>query len=865
MTKIEAVPVVSDDFETWLNARPKWLQTAARMIIDSKRQLNQDEVKALARLCQLEAKDEADPGFLNVIPGTLSQVANRPLLRIEEILDVHGLNAIKAGAHLPFGKSNLSVIYGQNGTGKSGFARLLKEICGSRSKDEIRGNVFDLTPTPCRAHFKVSIDGKPADVHWDVPSGPHKALRHAQVFDSKAAQQYMGRTEACYEPSRMKFVSALIVTADAVSAELAREKSLLSKALPAIPETLNHTAEAKWLQGLKSSTTTAIIDKECLYTDLLDRERIEKEALLAEKDIAGRLLSINKEKTALKSIETAMSTLQQGLNDATAGTLETLKNAAVKARNSSQEAAAAIFGKAELDGVGSATWQDMWEYARAYSNGTAYTESQFPNIAADSRCVVCHQSLDEDAKVRLAGFEKFVTDGLETAAKKAEKSFTDHKIRLPTLPGQADWIVHMSTLGFEEGDAITWLGMLKTRRDQVVLGSPVGTLQAFDWTNINEAVKTKSADLITEESSLSALLQDEHRQAVQNRVQQLQAKQWLSQNKASISAERARLIAVAAIDKASRSAATNSLTSKKNELAKTELDAGYQTRFLQELKLLGGHRMPIAPQSKSGGKGKITFGLNLVGAHGSHGLDYILSEGETRIAALAAFLADTTGSNQLAPFIFDDPISSLDQDFEERVVERLVSLSATRQVIIFTHRLSLVSLVDAVTEKWNKMPGMPSVKPTLTSLRRMDKVAGIVATASARDLKPESAVRGLIDNAITRLKKHQERAEVDAYEALGKSACSDFRVIVEKTIEYILLADVVGRFRRAINTQGKLHKVAKVTNEDCIFIDDLMTRYSVFEHAQSDEKPSSSLELDVFEADVKALQSWITEFGSRAA
>ena len=157
MTKIEAGPAVADDFETWLNARPKWLQTAARMIIDSKRQLNQDEIKTLARLCKLEAKDEADPGFLTVTPGTLSQVANRPLLRIEEILDVHGLNAIKAGANLPFGKSNLSVIYGQNGTGKSGFARLLKEICGSRSKDEIRSNVFDPTPTPCRAHFKVSI------------------------------------------------------------------------------------------------------------------------------------------------------------------------------------------------------------------------------------------------------------------------------------------------------------------------------------------------------------------------------------------------------------------------------------------------------------------------------------------------------------------------------------------------------------------------------------------------------------------------------------------------------------------------------------------------------------------------------------
>ncbi|GID06843.1 hypothetical protein [Pseudomonas sp. 008] len=865
MTKVEAGPVVADDFETWLNTRPKWLQTAARMLIDSKRQLTQDEIRSLAKLCKLEAKGEADAGFLTVTPGTLSQAANRPLLRIEEILDVHGLNAIKAGANLPFGNTNLSVIYGQNGTGKSGFARLLKQICGSRSKDDIHSNVFDSTPTSCRAHFKLSIDGKPADVHWDIPSGPHKALRHAQVFDSKAAQQYMGRTEACYEPSRMKFVSALITTADAVSAELAGEKALLSKALPAIPETLNHTAEAKWLQGLKSTTTAASIDKECLYTDQFDRERIESEALLAEKDIAGRLLAINKEKTALKSIDTAISALQLGLNDTTAGELENLKNSAVKARSTCEEAAIAIFGQAELEGVGSATWQKMWEQARAYSNDTAYVETAFPNVSADSRCVLCHQSLSEDAKARLTGFEKFVTDGLETTAKTAEKSFADRKKQLPILPGQADWIVHMSTLGFEEADGVTWLSLLKTRLDQIALGSPVGTLQAFDWSSINDAAKTKSANLVEEGVSLSALLKDEHRQVMQNRVLQLQAKQWLAQNKASISAERARLIAIAAIEKASRSAATNTLTTKKNELAKTELDAGYQSRFLDELKRLGGHRLPIAPQSKSGGKGKITFGLNLVGANGTHGLDYILSEGETRIAALAAFLADTTGSNQLAPFIFDDPISSLDQDFEEKVVERLVSLSQTRQVIIFTHRLSLVAQVEAVTKKWEQTPGMPSIKPTLTSLQRMAKTAGIVATASARDLKPESAVRGLIDNAITRLKKHQEKAEVDAYEALGKSACSDFRIIVEKTIEFILLADVVGRFRRAINTQGKLHKIAKVTNEDCVFIDDLMTRYSVFEHAQSDELPSSTLELDVFEADVLALQKWIAEFGSRTS
>lgn len=863
MSTIEQEPVVTDDFESWLNGRAKWLQTAARLMIDAKRQLNEGEIKELSRLCQLEAKGQPDPGFLSIVPGTLSQAASRPPVRIDEILDVHGLNAIKAGANLPLGSSNLAVIYGQNGTGKSGFARLLKQVCGSRSKDEIRSNVYDPTPTECRARFKVLVGGNPVDIHWDISSGPHKALRQAQVFDSRAAQQYMGRTEACYEPSRMKFVSALIATADAVCADLTREKERLKGGLPAVPDALSSTAEAKWLQTLKSTTAASSIDTECLYTEELDRERIEKESLLAEKNISGRIQAIGKEKTALKSIETTMSTLQLGSTDAAALELVDLTNQAVKARKVSEEAATAIFGKAELEGVGTATWQKMWEHARAYSVAIAYPESAFPNISPDSRCVLCQQTLDDAAKARLAGFEKFVTDGLETAAKKAETALTDRKRRIPALPSQADWLVHMSTLGFEKAEAESWLCQLQTRLERLAQGTPLDGQQPFNWSKINEAMKKKYATLATEEASLVALQKDEHRQAMQLRVLTLQAKQWLSQNKSSIVAEKSRLAAVASLDKASRLAATNSLTAKKNELAKTELDAGYQTRFVNELKLLGGHRIPVSPQSKSGGKGKITFGLNLVGAHANYGPELILSEGETRIAALAAFLADTTGSNQLAPFIFDDPISSLDQDFEEKVVERLVHLSHTRQVIIFTHRLSLVSLVDSVTDKLSKTPGMPAVKPTLISLRRLDKTAGIVATQSARDAKPVNAVKGLIDHTITRLKKHQENAEVDSYEVLAKSACSDFRIIVEKTIEFILLGDVVGRFRRAINTQGKLHKVAKVTTEDCSFIDDLMTRYSVFEHAQSDELPSNALELAVFEADVTALQNWIADFSSR--
>ena len=62
-------PIEKDEFETWLGERPKWLQTAARQIIDHKRHLNPEEIAALALLCQSEATGEKDAIFLQSSPA----------------------------------------------------------------------------------------------------------------------------------------------------------------------------------------------------------------------------------------------------------------------------------------------------------------------------------------------------------------------------------------------------------------------------------------------------------------------------------------------------------------------------------------------------------------------------------------------------------------------------------------------------------------------------------------------------------------------------------------------------------------------------------------------------------------------------
>ena len=129
--------------------------------------------------------------------------------------------------------------------------------------------------------------------------------------------------------------------------------------------------------------------------------------------------------------------------------------------------------------------------------------------------------------------------------------------------------------------------------------------------------------------------------------------------------------------------------------------------------------------------------------------------------------------------------------------------------------------------------------------------------------KPERALNALLNESLAKARKaHGEEGEA-AYAPLAKAICSDFRILLERMIECDLLADVVQRFRRAVNTQGKLNKLALITAEDCKFFDDLMTKYSRYEHTQPHEAPVALPAPDELKADMEALKDWHTEFSER--
>ena len=251
--------------------------------------------------------------------------------------------------------------------------------------------------------------------------------------------------------------------------------------------------------------------------------------------------------------------------------------------------------------------------------------------------------------------------------------------------------------------------------------------------------------------------------------------------------------------------------------------------------------------------GRVYHRINIKNATKDVKASEILSEGEFRIVSLSAFLADTEGRGAKTPYIFDDPISSLDHIYEEAAAQRLVELCKTRQVIIFTHRLSLVAFLEKYVEKHK-------LKHEIRCLSRY--TTGEISDLPINLKRTDKSANTLSNERMSALKESFATGDT-AYESEANKICHDIRILLERVVEMDLLNEVVRRFSPEVNTKGKIHSLAKITEADCQFIDDYMTKYSRYEHSQSEETPILSLKPEEIEADLKAIIFFIAELRKR--
>jgi energy-coupling factor transporter ATP-binding protein EcfA2 len=855
------MPEVQEILTAWLHTQADWLQQTAEIVLRTGSATDADLQVLLAQL-------KTTAGHTVTSNRTFPELAlvdkSATDLRLVEIGEISGIENLGPRTPLNFGTGNLCVLYGHNGSGKSGYTRLLKKASGKPRAVDLKSNVFQPAPAVRQCKITMQVAGTPVQAVWAANGAPIEQLRAIDIFDTEAATVYLTQeTAVAYTPPPVAMLESLVVLCDRLKTLLQTELDRLVSALPTLPSEYASTIAGKAYQGLRADSADAGLPSSMLWASADQAALDQLTERLMEADPAA--LSRKKRNTkaqvdfVLSQIQSAEVALSQQNINALRALLQTFQEKRRIATESAQ------VNTAMLDGIGSDTWRALWEAARAFSL-TPYPTRDFP-ATTEARCLLCQQELDSDAQQRLRDFETFVQGTLETEAAMAEAAYQEALQALPKASSNELLNTHFQAAGINER---TWQQAILAFWDNVrkvvaILHGGETTTQA-DPVEFQADVAQGLANFV--QALETEALQHESDAAGFNRVQaqqdklNLEARRWTFQQAAAISTEIRRLKQLAAYDSWKRSTNSRAISLKAGEIAELLITPAFIERFNQELKSLGAGHIKVELIKTKVDRGIVLHKLRLKGAHAGHDLpDVVLSEGERRIVGLAAFLADVTSTKRSAPFVFDDPISSLDHEYEWYVATRLAQLAQDRQVLVFTHRLSLYGAMEdaakKVGEKWKDKHLFQHCIESFGGL------SGHPADQAAWNANSTKDANALLLKRLDDAKRVGEQVGASAYRNLAQGICGDLRKLLERSVEDDLLNKVVKRHRRSITTENRLTPLQNITQADCEYIDELMTKYSCYEHSQSTETPVFIPEEPELRADLESLKGWREEFKKR--
>ena len=146
------------DLVDWAKDRPDWQKSALGRFCKNAEYLD-DEIKEIADQLIVGTFPETPNITVDDVPGGSS---TGDMVFLKSLGQVAGVNALVDQQTLSFAETGLTVIYGHNASGKSGYARLLREAVTARVKGDLLGDVFSHSNAAQSAQIEYSIGEDPS-------------------------------------------------------------------------------------------------------------------------------------------------------------------------------------------------------------------------------------------------------------------------------------------------------------------------------------------------------------------------------------------------------------------------------------------------------------------------------------------------------------------------------------------------------------------------------------------------------------------------------------------------------------------------------------------------------------------------------
>jgi len=844
----------------WSQQRPDFIKDALRRII-SNSTINQNDIDELVQLLKKENGDtsitiSAVPFNNTHIPASTGSLANYPrLITLEQPINICALHN---QGKLQFASSGLTVIYGNNGSGKSSYSRILKKLCWSRNSNiELKKNVFTPNSTRQQVDFEIDINGTNTRFHWIENAPSHPALSSINVFDTNCGDIYLNSENPTeYKPIGIDVLERLIPILNKMSQSLNNEVALYNTTKPPIDQLLNTTPTGQWYSNFEN-LTRPVIDGYIQFSTENATRKQELYKLINTQNPQENIKNLTGLKARLDNYAKQFENVEAFFNEANITELKSLRANFENTKKAYDILTNELNELNTIEGFGSNPWRVLWEAAQkfAHSNGMTDGES-FPSSSSLEKCVLCQQDLDEAARKRMIGFNQFISNDISTKLSAAQNGIKN-KIQ------SFESLVALSIENFRE--------LTQSIPDfEKNFDSFSSSVEFFKTKIIDFLNKGVELNIVVNPISLSIrnMLPNIDKQLVQNNqllkdrntlvaeYNELFAKEFLFNNKIQILKYYDELKYKAWISRCQSNLNTTSISKKIGTLMETQAISIQHQEFINHLNYFNPElatRMLLSKSRTTQGSTFQKCSLNGI----NHSIESILSEGEQKIIALSNFIAECTIDGRKNTIVFDDPVNSLDMDYRDLIANKIVTLSQDRQIIVLTHDLSFLRLLIDTHKVVN------STDCEIIGIDKYNGISGIVT-----DEIPYLAknVQERINSIKRILVEHDALQITDAHgrETKLDSARKRFRMLLERSVEEILSNKTYERFSKNIHLKkGNLSSYIVTQQSDIDFLLNLFGKYSVTEHDGGTTTIPLLPNKIVIEQDIRDYSTWKDSFKAK--
>jgi len=862
MRPIEEGPMtILQEIHRWSHGQPAWQQDAIRRLyVDrSLSAADLDDLCALAKSAHgIEDPAKREPVKLADSDLAAPLVPNR-LVQIAAIKNLVNVNALAEGQSLPINPTGLTAIYGENGAGKSGYTRVLKKAC--RARDQAETILPDARRPPSKseppqAGFDVIINGAALPLIWKGGSPSPEQLSEIAIFDAHCARAYVDNEgDFAYAPYGLDILEGLVKACMTVKAMVTKELTANRPNLePFAVLAKAATTVGTLLAGLSANTIPADIEE----LAALSEEELAKLALLnstlAEADPKQKAQVLRLRFSRFTGLTARIDAALGLVDDAKVTELRELVEKSNRAKKAAELASKQFKDTPGLlPGTGGEPWKDLFEAARAFA-AISNADHEFPQLTSDSACPLCQNVLGADGVSRLVAFDAFIQQGAEKAAKTAKTNAANAYRVIDNA--QLDLLIDVA-LSTELEDAFPdaadafadFQKAMRNRREAAMNAAGGGV----DWDCI-APLPESPRQLLTEKAELlqsgAKSLEDsidlKAKATMVAEQAELEARSKLSDIKATALDVIAKLALNEKLQACANGISTTGISRKSTDLSNDMATPEVVSSLNAELRALNVHELQVVMKPESpGGRTKYKLALQLPGGGAPSA---ILSEGEHRAIAIATFLTEVKLRKGLGGIVFDDPVSSLDHRRRSHVASRLVEEAKHRQVIVFTHDIYFLCILQQEAD----LAGSPAATHCIG---RGSAGFGVQTDRLPFDTlstsKRVKVLRVLCDNVA---KAHRLGDEAEATR-LSREAYSHLRMAWERGVEEVLLQGVVTRFTEGVSTLKLKYVIVEDSDYDAI--NKGMTKSSKF----SGHDPARVAQLptphpDDLRDDIEKLETW---------